>query len=275
MDFQTKACVRKEILAFLRTKKFFIMLCVIIGWSILSPLILVGMGNFFDITGDLYYDMGVDVTGLTGQLTSYASTGVTSQLSEIAGLGMIVYFLIISSFAGGEQKKRSIIIPQSSGLGSLSYILPKFIVYPLAILILSVLGTIAASLISGWAFEVNDLVFSRVLVAGLLMGVYNMFFTCIHLTIGTGTGKPFISSAICIGTLLIVPSLFVLANMTPAFNPFTLISAATSALHGGEESLDIIVGIIVAFVLMAILFFIALFAQNARKIDNSGNEVLL
>jgi ABC-2 type transport system permease protein len=275
LDFQTKACLNKEILAFLRTNKFLIMVCVIIGWSILSPLIIVGMGHLMYIMSDIYDEFGMDVTGLTGELTSLASIGVHSQLSEIATVGLIVYFLLISSFAGGEQKKRSIIIPQSSGLSSFSYILPKFIVYPLTIFVLSLLGTLAAGLVSGWAFDYNDLVLSRVFVAGLILGVNNMFFTCLHLTLGTGTGKPFVSSAICIGALLLLPNIFTIANMTPAFNPFTLVNAASSALQGGETTTDILVGIIVAFVLMALLFYIALFAQNSRKIDNSGNEILI
>jgi len=35
------------------------------------------------------------------------------------------------------------------------------------------------------------------------------------------------------------------------------------------------IGIFVALVLMIALYYIALFAQNARKIDNSGNDVLI
>ena len=275
MDIQTLASFHKEILAFFRTRKFFILVGVIVGWSILSPLMIVGLGALVDSMSDIYAEFGVDMTGMTDELTSVASIGVASQVADISSIGLIVYLLVINSFAGGEQKKRSIIIPQSAGLSSFSYLAPKFIVYPLAILVLSVVGTLAASIVSGLVFDYNDLILINVINAGILLGVYNMFYVCLHLTLGTGTGKPWISSAICIGALLLLPSIFALADATPAFNPFTLRLAASSAVFGGETPGNIFVGIVVAAVLMVLLFYIALFAQNAKKVDNSGNEILL
>jgi len=275
MDLQTKASLHKELLAFLRTKKFLILVCVIIGWSVVSPLMIVGLGLMVDSMSDLYSEFGVDMSGMTEELTSSASLGVASQISDISGVGVIVFLLVINSFAGGEQKKRSIIIPQSAGLSSFSYITPKFIVYPITIFILSFIGTIAAGVVSGFVFDENDLVFTNVVNAGILLGVSNMFYVCIHLTIGTGTGKPRISSAICIGALLLLPGFFVLADANPAFNPFTINTAAAAAVFGNVSSSGMFIGIIVALVLMVALYYIALFAQNARKIDNSGNEVLI
>ena len=275
MDIQTIASFHKEILAFFRTYKFLILLCVIIGWSIISPLMIVGLGFMVDSMSDIYDEFGVDVTGLTSELTASASMGVASQIQDISGIGLIVFLLVINSFAGGEQKKRSIIIPQSSGLDSFSYLIPKFLIYPISIFVLSLVGTIAAGLVSGLVSETNDLVFSNVINAGILLGVYNMFYICLHLTLGTGTGKPWISSAICISASILLPSFFVLADATPAFNPFTISTAAGSALHGNESLTDMLIGITVALVLMIALFYIALFTQKARKIDNSGNEMLI
>ena len=275
MDIQTKASLHKELLAFLRTNKFLILVCVIIGWSVISPLLIVGLGFLVDSMSDIYREFGLDMTEITDELTSSASLGVASQVSDISGIGVIVFLLVINSFAGGEQKKRSIIIPQSAGLSSFSYITPKFIVYPITIFILSLIGTLAAGFVSGLVFDHNDLIFINVVNAGILLGVSNMFYVCIHLTLGTGTGKPWISSAICIGALLLLPSFFVLADANPAFNPFTINTAASAAVFGNTSSSGMLIGIVVALVLMAALYYIALFAQNARKIDNSGNEVLI
>jgi ABC-2 type transport system permease protein len=275
MSTQLKASFNKELLAFLRTYKLFIMTAVIIGWSVFSPLMLVGLGFLVNSMGDIYDELGVDMSSMTEQLTSTASTGVSSQVSDISSIGIIVFILVISSFAGGEQKKRSIIIPHSSGLNSFSYLFPKFIIYPITIFILSLLGTIAAGVLSGLIFDYNDLVFSDVLSAGVLLGFYGMFYICLHLTLGTGTGKPWISSAICIAALMLLPSIFAIANASPAFNPFTVSQAAVSAVYGAIPSSEIAIGICVALVLIVILFFVALFTQNARKIDNSGNETLI
>ena len=275
MNNQTRATLKKEFLAFRRTFKIFILAAVIIGWSILSPLLIVGLGALVDSMSDIYAQMGLDVSELTEEITSTASIGVTSQVSDIASIGLIVYLLVIASFAGGEQRKRSIIIPQSAGLRSFSYITPKFIIYPLSIFILSIIGTLAASAVSIVAFSYNDLVLTNILKAGLLLGVYNMFYVCIHLALGTGTGKPWISSAVCIAAILLLPGIFTFANAAPAFNPFTINTAAASAVFGNVVVADIVTGIVVAFVLMLILYGIAIFVQNAKKIDNSGNEILI
>ena len=275
MDIQTKASFHKEMLAFLRTYKLLILICVIVGWSVISPVLIVSLGALVDTMTPIYDELGVDVGGLTGELTATASIGVASQISDISSIGLIVFLMVINSFAGGEQRKRSIIIPQSSGLSSFSYIMPKFAIYPLTVFILSLTGTFAASIVSGFIFKSNDLIFINVLYAGILLGVYNMFYVCLHLTLGTGTGKPWISSAICIGASLILPSIFTITNATPAYNPFTISGAAASALVGNESGTDIITGILVAAILMIILFSIAIFAQKAKKIDNSGNEMLI
>jgi hypothetical protein len=102
-----------------------------------------------------------------------------------------------------------------------------------------------------------------------------MFYTCLYITIGTATGKPWIGNTVCIIALLLLPSIFSVVDASHAFNPFTLGTASISALYGLETPGNIITGIIIALALMTALFYISLFAQNAKKIDNSGNEILI
>jgi hypothetical protein len=61
------------------------------------------------------------------------------------------------------------------------------------------------------------------------------------------------------------------------YNPFTLDLLAVSSVYNNAatrgELLDIAVTVIIALTLMLICYFVALFAQNAKMIDNSGNEI--
>ena len=63
------------------------------------------------------------------------------------------------------------------------------------------------------------------------------------------------------------------------YNPFALNLIAASVLQSDAitttELIDIAVTVVFTFALMIFAYFIALFAQNARKIDNSGNEIKL
>jgi len=279
VSIQTKASFKKEILAFFRTKKFLIIAIVIIGWSILSPLFMVGMGGLINAMSPIYDEMGLDVSTMTDMLGSSANTGVSSAVTDLAGTCLVVFILLINSFAGGEQKKRSTIIPKSSGLRTFSYIFPKFIVYPLTAMVLAIAGAFASWGVSVIAYEVNDVSPEGVLIGGVLAGVCLMFYTCCHLTIGTATGKAGVSAAVCIVAALLLPSLFAGLGSEYVYNPFTLNILAGSVVAEGAlyriPPLDIVMTVLIAFAIMVILYFIAIFAQNAKKVDNTGNEIRL
>jgi len=279
MSMQTKASFKKELLAFFRTNKFLIIAIVIIGWSILSPLLLVGMGALINAMSPLYDEMGMDVSTMTDILGGSANMAVSSAVTDLAGTGLIVFILLINSFAGGEQKKRATIIPRSSGLRTFSYIFPKFIIYPLAGFALAVIGAFASWGTAVLAYEINDVSLTGVLVGGALAGVCLMFYTCCHLTMGTATGKAGMSAAVCIVAALLLPNIFAALGSDLVYNPFTLNILAGSVVAEGAlgevQPLDIAMTVAIAFAIMVIVYFIAIFAQNAKKVDNTGNETRL
>jgi ABC-2 type transport system ATP-binding protein len=277
MKLQTKASIKKEYLAFFRTNKFMILAFVIVGLAIFNPLLFLGLGTLFDSFSGFYDEIGMDISSLSDALSLSVSTGVSRAVLDIAQTGLIVFLLVINSNAGGEQKKRSIMIPRSSGLRSFGYIFPKFIIYPLAAFVLAMIATLAAWGISLAAFKYNDVSPVGVVLSGALAGVCFMFFICAHITIGTATGRAGLSAAICIIAVLLLPSLFVLLGSDLVYNPFTISVLAGSVVSveglSTTQPLEVIATVLIAFALMVIFFLLALFAQNAKKIDNSGNEI--
>jgi len=279
MNVQLKASFKKEFLAYFRTFKFLIIALVIIGLAIINPLLISGMGSLMDSMSDIYDEMGTDVSGMTEMLTEAASLGVESSVDGINVIGLVVLLLLLNKAAGGEQKKRAVIIPRSAGLRSFAYIFPKFIVYPLSVLILAILAVFASWAVSIPLFENNDIVFSGVLLAGVLSGVHLMLYTCLHLTLGTATGKAGMSAAICISVSMLLPNILSIIGTDYMFNPFSLSVSAYFAVHSNtlsrSELFDMAVTAGFAIGIMVVSYLIALFAQNARKIDNSGNEIEL
>jgi ABC-2 type transport system permease protein len=279
MNIQTKAGIKKEILAYFRTNTFTIVAAVIIGIAIISPLLIVGLGTLMDLMSDVYDEYGVDISGMTEALGSNSAIGVMEAVSSITSIGLIVFLLLINKAAGGEQKKRSVIIPRSSGLRSFGYLFPKYIIYPPSVFILAVAAVTASWFVSSLVFEVNDVSLSSALLAGVLSGVCLMLYTCFHLTLGTATGMPGMSAAVCIVTAMLLPNIFALTSMEYMFNPFVLNLLAGTVIHdsaaAGAQHGDIAVTVVFALAIMVCTYFVALFAQNARKIDNSGNEIEL
>jgi len=280
MSIQTKASFKKEFLAYFRTNTFLILACVIIGLAVFSPLLMAGMGALMDAMSDIYDEMGMDVADLTGMLGESASFGLAFSVESITGTGLIVMLLLLNRTAGGEQKKRAMIIPKSSGLRSFPYIFPKFIIYPLSALVFAVAAMLLSYPISVLLFDVNDASMGGVLLAGALSGVSLMFYVCLHLALGTATGRAGMSAAVCISLSVILTLVFSTIGLDYMYNPFALTMLAGTAVYSdvvpaGSELIDIGITVAVTFGIMIIAYFVALFAQNARKIDNSGNELEL
>ena len=279
MSAQIKACYKKEYLAFFRTKRLIILVLIVVGWAILGPLMIRGLGVALDTLSPVYDELGMDVSLMTEMFAGSSSMGVVSAISDIGTVGLISFILLINSFAGGEQKKRSIMIPKTSGLKNTAYLIPKYIIYPLTALCLAIIAAFAAWGISALIFEVNDVTARGILFGGILAGISLMFYVCIHITIGTATGGPGTSAVICIIASMLLPTMFAAFGSELVYNPFTINIMATSvAVDNFVISFaiyEIIVTIAIALVLMAMLYFVALFAQNAKEVDNSGNEIRL
>jgi hypothetical protein len=279
MNIQTKASFKKELIAYFRTKTFLIIILAIVGLSLLSPIAIIGLGNMINAMSDIYDELGVNIDGMTEALGESASIGVASSVSDITGVGMIVILLLINKTAGGEQKKRSIIIPRSAGLRSDSYLFPKYIIYPPSMLLIAIVAVLSSWVISSLLFDVSDISFVNALLAGVLSAMSMMLYVCFHITLGTATGRAGMSATVCILSALLLPNIFALTDMEYMYNPFVLNLLASRVIHGdtisNTEMLDYVITVAFALAIMAGTYFIALFAQNARKIDNTGNEIKL
>ena len=225
-----------------------------------------------------------EITNSMSSMTSLfdnmsASTVLYSTIADISGLGILITLLVIKSACGGEQKKRSIIIPRCAGLTPKMYILPKFILYPAIIFALSVISVLIASVMSQLLFE-GSILFENVLVAGVTLGIYLAFVMTVMLTLGICTEKPGISVIIVLVAINIVPSLLS-SYRVDRFNPFALpalVSGAVSAEGSAFASLDMLnfwVSVGTTVVISVVLYFVTLLALNAKEVRNEGNEPVL
>lgn len=226
-----------------------------------------------------------DFSSITQTLmnTECTELGVMMALTDIASTGLLVLLLLLMSTAGGELKKRAVIIPNTAGLTPFNYILPKFILYPAFIFVLTILGGFES-------YGVSSIIFGTkadplaVLIGSLLIGLFMAFLVTVHLTLGICTARPGISTAI----------LYILSSFLPLvlsgfncnkFNPFALSGMMNGVLNASvsgaavtdalSDTVNVVVSIAITLVLMVVLFFITLITLNARKINNSDNEIAL
>lgn len=305
--------LKKEFMLFSRTGKLIGVILVILIFSVMDPIMFKGMGAMVGaMANSIPEGSGAELTeymqtvkDMASMFDSFsASYLVATSIAEVTGLGLIILMFILMSAAGGEQKKRSVIIPQCAGLTPAGYIAPKFLIYPLSALLLSVLGVYLSAGVSSLLFG-GGLDMGKISLAALCLGVYMAFISVLQLTIGICTGKPGVSVIIVIIATSIIP-MILSSFRVDRFNPFALTGIASNAAisAGGEaagavsegatgsfasisammeslsasaevDGLNMVVSVGVTVVISVILYFMTLFILTARQVKNEGNEPVL
>ena len=283
-----KAGIKKEFMLFSRGFRLIGVIITIIGISLMYPLMYKSMEMMAGQIADMGQQIGGEaqdqVTGavdsINGMMSSLeamyggsmAAVGFKTGVSPITSTGFLIISLLLMATAGGEQKKRSVIIPNCAGLTPAGYVLPKFIVYPLVIGVLSFLGGIITGCISNLMYN-NELSINDIMFSSLCAAIYMLFMIALYFLIGLSTGRPGISVIIVYGGSTIIPILLQSLDID-RYNPFTLQSLLMSSYNDADMN-NFILSTVVAFILSVICCLLALMIMTLRRVDNTVGEANL
>lgn len=283
-----KAGIKKEFMLFSRGFRLIGVIITIIGISLMYPLLYKSMEMMAGQIADMGQQIGGEaqdqVTGavdsINGMMSSLeamyggsmAAVGFKTGVSSITSTGFLIISLLLMATAGGEQKKRSVIIPNCAGLTPAGYVLPKFIVYPLVIGVLSFLGGIITGCISNLMYN-NELSINDIMFSSLCAAIYMLFMIALYFLIGLSTGRPGISVIIVYGGSTIIPILLQSLDID-RYNPFTLQSLLMSSYNDADMN-NFILSTVVAFILSVICCLLALMIMTLRRVDNTVGEANL
>ena len=278
-----KSGIKKELMLFTRGFKLLGVIITILAISLLYPFTYKSMELMANQISDMGQQFGGETQGqvensaasinnMLGSISemyggSMAAVGFKTGVSSLTSTGSLVIMLLLMSAAGGEQKKRSVIIPTCAGLSPSGYVMPKFIVYPLVIGLMSFIGGIS-NLIYNNELIISDIVFSSVCSA-----IYMFFITAVYFLAGLSTGRPGISVIIVYAGSTIVP-LILQALDIDKYNPFTLQTLLMSSYSEADMN-NFILSTVVSVVLSVISCLLTLMITTLRKIDNSVGEANL
>lgn len=292
-----KTGIKKEIMFFTRSFRMWGVMMAAVLLAVASPLMMklsVFMlssieDSDFDF-GDLDPSISENVNNMTmdmpvnvsispdfnfGAMTDeeyMAPLGIIAAMGDLTSTLMLVTMLVTMYSAGGELKKRSMIIPQNAGLTPKLYLLPKFLVYPLTMAVIGFCGA--------WiSYGTNSLVFSdsgipvkAAAITALAVAVFDAFMTAVYFTLGLCTSKAGLSVVIMYGGNVILTTLFS-ALGADKFHPFTLTSQAQNALMGEKtDAVNLWGSIGITLLIIILCYFVTLFVISAKKIDNRGRE---
>lgn len=288
---QLKHCFKKELSQFMRTFRFYALIIIFFAMFMSYPALFgfagsvlnkdftespsteqaasVSLGTVETSSNDIMSEIDMDA-----MIEMYSDAGLMFGTTVVMTLPscVLVAMLLFMSAAGGEQKKRAMIVPLSSGLKFKNYLIPKFTIYPLFSFIVTFLCTTFAGVACNIIFPNNHVKIENMLVAALLAGIYVTFIITVHLSLGLCTSRPGImTAAIYVGSS-IVQSLLQGFGITE-YHPFAISSMISDMLMMPEYSfadnmMNIIVTIVISIVVCIVMFFLALGVLNAKKINN-------
>ena len=279
-----KSGIKKELMLFTRGFKLLGVIITILAISLLYPFTYKSMELMANQISDMGQQFGGETQGqvenaasinnMLGSISemyggSMAAVGFKTGVSSLTSTGSLVIMLLLMSAAGGEQKKRSVIMPTCAGLSPSGYVMPKFIVYPLAIGLMSFIGGMITGGISNLLYN-NELIISDIVFSSVCGAIYMFFITAVYFLTGLSTGRPGISVIIVYAGSTIVP-LILQALDIDKYNPFTLQTLLMSSYSEADMN-NFILSTVVSVVLSVIFCLLTLMITTLRKIDNSVGE---
>lgn len=219
---------------------------------------------------NLYTD---DLMSMFGE-ENLAPMGVLGAYGDLTSTLMLIFMIVGMYSAGGELKKRSMIIPQNAGLSTKLYVLPKFLVYPFAAAVFAFLGIVVSGLVTklvfGGAFQAE---FGQILLIAAIAAVYDAFIITLYFTLGLCTARAGIATIILYGGSAILSTLFSSFG-ADKFHPFAFTSEVQNIIFAedGADMTNILGSIGVTLLLMLLCYFITVFVISAKRVDNRGKE---
>ncbi|MCL1789423.1 MAG: hypothetical protein FWG33_03615 [Oscillospiraceae bacterium] len=295
---QISAGLKKESFFFLRSFRLIGMIVVFLGCALFLPLMFGAMnlmGDAFETipeaqesVAEFYGDF--DVSGLfgifsgeNGLMLSYISSiemFVSASLGSVPMGAMIVLILLMGT-SGEEQKKRSIILPQTAGLTPTGYVLPKFILYPPMMFLSTLMSMIVVNLVSHLIFGMSYPL-EVVLVTGSLAATSMVFMVCLYLFLGLSLAQPGLSVIYVLAGQTVFTTMITLTFEIDRFTPWNLTGMCQTIVTNQNAGVDIYEGIGLLNVLitagitllLCVLFLcFTLFAMTAKRMDNTADEI--
>jgi hypothetical protein len=286
---QINAGLKKECIFFWRTYRFIGMILLFFGSALLYPLMsatMIFMGNTLEteMQGMEMYGMpGIEgIDALIGMFTPEFT--YISSLTMISSAVVLMMILLVET-AGAEQKKRSIIIPQTAGLTVAGYVLPKFMLYPPMAFAFTVASALLANSACHMVFgESNS--FMVVMMSGILYGISGMFLICLYLFLGISLARPGLSVLYVLAADTVFGLIITGALRIDRFTPWNLTGMADRLVHTmkpqplfssymppptDEQSVAITAAI--TLILCTGFLFATLFSLTAKRMDNTADEI--
>lgn len=286
MNAQLKHSFKKESAQFFRGFKPLWIVLAIFCFALAYPVLFKTAGAFISEmskaeapevgTAALQIETASISDAGAGAITAIpaSATAVFSMsLVSLATYSLLIIMLIMMKPAGGEQKKRAMIVPLCCGLQYKNYLIPKFVIYPLSVFAVTFLGGLASGGLCGSLFKNDALSAETIALAAFMMAVYMAFVITVYLALGLCSSRPGVMVGVVFLGQLFLPSLFAMLGLND-YQPFALINLLSVLSNPGagdilsENRTNILISSVIALAIGVLLFFVTLAVLNGKRVDN-------
>lgn len=276
---QIKAGLKKEWLQFTRTFRLGGIILAIASFAFADPLMYWAMNLLLDgisTTQTAVADTGALDIGEVASVFNNAGVVFSMTMAEFCSTSTLIFMLILMSPCGGEQKKRATIIPSCTGLGTLEYLIPKYIIYPAAIFVVTLASCMMAGGICNLMFTDGAIDAGMMFLAAVLCAVYLTFILVVYMSIGLCTSRPGVVTVFMYIGVSIVQIFLNQLGLTK-FHPLTLRSLVTGEMFTesfvlADEVGSIAVGTVLSVVIGVMMFVMTYAVQKGTKINNQVDK---
>lgn len=276
---QIKAGLKKEWLQFTRTFRLGGIILAIASFALADPLMYWAMNLLLDgisTTQAAVADTGALDIGEVASVFNNAGVVFSMTMAEFCSTSTLIFMLILMSPCGGEQKKRATIIPSCTGLGTLEYLIPKYIIYPAAIFVVTLASCMMAGGICNLMFTDGAIDAGMMFLAAVLCAVYLTFILVVYMSIGLCTSRPGVVTVFMYIGVSIVQIFLNQLGLTK-FHPLTLRSIVTGEMFTesfvlADEVGSIAVGTVLSVVIGVMMFVMTYAVQKGTKINNQVDK---
>lgn len=276
---QIKAGLKKEWLQFTRTFRLGGIILAIASFALADPLMYWAMNLLLDgisTAQTAVADTGALDIGEVASVFNNAGVVFSMTMAEFCSTSTLIFMLILMSPCGGEQKKRATIIPSCTGLGTLEYLIPKYIIYPAAIFVVTLASCMMAGGICNLMFTDGAIDAGMMFLAAVLCAVYLTFILVVYMSIGLCTSRPGVVTVFMYIGVSIVQIFLNQLGLTK-FHPLTLRSLVTGEMFTesfvlADEVGSIAVGTVLSVVIGVMMFVMTYAVQKGTKINNQVDK---
>lgn len=276
---QIKAGLKKEWLQFTRTFRLGGIILAIASFALADPLMYWAMNLLLDgisTTQAAVADTGALDIGEVASVFNNAGVVFSMTMAEFCSTSTLIFMLILMSPCGGEQKKRATIIPSCTGLGTLEYLIPKYIIYPAAIFVVTLASCMMAGGICNLMFTDGAIDAGMMFLAAVLCAVYLTFILVVYMSIGLCTSRPGVVTVFMYIGVSIVQIFLNQLGLTK-FHPLTLRSLVTGEMFTesfvlADEVGSMAVGTVLSVVIGVMMFVMTYAVQKGTKINNQVDK---